>query len=214
MTINAEKTSSSHKTHPTSVHYHTNQPVVYPYKPPEKSDPPGAHLYKDVWFIFKVATHAYLALCDEVSYIPYSAGFSLGAIKAGFQWCEYGPPKKISSDSEMVDFGATAHSSSIVSQICILAESFLAVAVPTVIDNPRFSFIFGSPSPSKRPRYNPALADTREKEEYLSGSSYWPTTNAQLFKWAFIFLHGIYAGEEVINRFAKWIDKPQEKKKR
>ena len=203
MTVTERSSTSSHRPYPTAVHYHQNQPVVYPYKPPEKADPPGAHLYKDIWFIFKVATQAFLWNCHST---PYTAGFALGVLKGLYDWSEIGPPKKISSDAEMIDFGATAHTSSLVNQFCILFESFIAVAVPTSIHH-----FFPDPDaqqPEGWENFNPF-----ERAVMFKGSNKWPTNYPQLFAWGFVARHALCAGEEVVQRFAKWIDTPQEKKK-
>lgn len=212
---------SSHRPQPTVIkHYHENKPVVYPYKPPAKGPPPGAHLYKDVWNIFRVATHVFLCAQGQ---IPYLAGFTVGALKAGYDWSEKGPPKSITADAESIDFGATAHTTTLMSQISILGESFLAIAIPTFVDteffeerlNHHFPPLFAS---GKVKDLTP-IAQDQGQALYLAEqtgrvkTTIWPTTWPQLFKWTWIGIHGVKAGEEIVQRFAQWIDAPKEKKK-
>lgn len=200
--------------HPTVIkHYHENKPVVLPYKPPEKGPPPGANLYNDVWDIFRVAVHSLLYINAP---IPYLAGFSVGAIKSLYEWSENGAPKKISGDPARIDFGATAHTSSLLSQVSILAESALGVLIPISVDADFFrttieplieqSFPFPFKDSASTPKSSVA-----EYTALFSTESIWPSSWLQSFKWVWIFCHGTRAGQETIERMAVWLDPPKQK---
>lgn len=199
MSIPQATTSRHTQAVPVAVHNHHNQPVVYPYKP-SSSPPPGAHLYKNVWLVFKTSVQAFLGSCEPQS---YALGFTVGALKAARQWSLDGPSKKVPSDDEIVDFGATAHSSSIWSQVTILAENLIAVAIPLKIRD-FFPSDNCQPYPHQSPQNNEFLVRSCQTN---SSRSF-----ADLTANAFVFYHGVMFGEEVINMFSRWADVSKPKK--
>ncbi|MCH9634157.1 MAG: hypothetical protein S4CHLAM7_09000 [Chlamydiae bacterium] len=198
----SSRDDSSQRSRPTAVHYHTNQPVVYPYKPGDKPPPPGAHLYRDIWMIFKVATQIFLCGANPS---VYSAGFLAGMIKAGYECSEIGPPKKIFSDDEMIEFGATAHSSTWRTQLSVMAENILAVVVPVKAKD-------WFPNQKNIRIDNPALSEELNDFIDKKTKSVIPSNAAEYVTFGFTAYHSVLAGEEVVQRIVKWIDQPAPKK--
>lgn len=193
---------SSHSGHrPTIIenyhsHTHNNNPVVYPYKP-DKQDPPGAFLYRDVWVVFKAGVQCFLAACEPKT---YGLGFAVGALKAGYHWSEMGPPKKLDIDSEIKDFGGAAHSSTIASQLAILAENLLAVWLPVKLqdyaatEQNSFKDIKGLSTDQ-----NAWLKEQHRQNQPMNFFSY--------LRHGFIGYQAITTGEDFINQIARWADK-------
>lgn len=212
-TVPTSSTSDRSRAYPVSTYsncnvYKNEPPIIQPYKPADRPPPPGAHLYKDIWMIFKASTQIFLFGCNpEV----YASGFIAGAFKGAIEWSENGPPKKIASDSEIVDFGATAHSSSILSQICIMAENTFALVAPIKIES-------WFPS-DKLPNATPIGADNPRLDSVTRGilrqnrEGILPSTVPQWIKFGFTLYHSVLTGEEVVQRIARWADTYRDKSK-
>jgi hypothetical protein len=208
------KESSRGTNHPSpNVIYQQEKPVIVPYKPPEKGPPPGANLYNDVWDIFRVGVHTILCINEP---IPYFLGFSVGAIKTLYEWSENGAPKKISGDPARIDFAATAHTSSLSSQITILGEYALALLIPLAVNSNVFKNTIDPliESTFPFPFKGPSLTVTSKLQAYndiFTKKPTWPSSWSQVFKWTWIFSHGVTFGEEIVQRTAQWIDPPKQK---
>lgn len=185
----------------TQIHHHkhTNKPVIQTLSQPPKSDPPGAQLYKQAWVATKLATS--LSLLDAMP-ISYTAGFILGALEGGRKWCEFGPPKKLNSEAEMKDFGATAHASTFTSLVSVLVINTLGITIPMSIDRffPQSDTSGFVPSRIKQFPKDIQERITSDSKKLL------PQTNAEWFKRIFALSHGISDGEETVNCLASWID--------
>ena len=212
-TVPRSSTSDRSRAYPVATYsncnvYKSEPPFIPPNKPAERPSPPGAHLYKDIWMIFKVATQTFLFGCNpEV----YASGFIAGAFKGAIEWSENGPPKKIASDAEIIDFGATAHSSSLLSQVYIVAENIFAIVAPIKIESwfPSDKLKDAMPIGANNPNLDSATRTIlRQNKEGML-----PSTGPQCIKFGFTLYHSILTGEEVVQRVARWIDTSKEKPK-
>lgn len=165
--------------HPVPIHI--NQPIEIVADPKkEKTPPPGAFLYTDIYNTYRTFEHLYLFLNSPHGYV---AGTVLGAVVSSYKYYKFGPPKKIAQDSEIIDFGAKIHTSG----FWEMSKLFIK----------RFAFgIWPAANFDKIPEWT----NTQDVQEITKLTS--------ALKHVFIAHKAAQLSEEIIQRMANWYEVP------
>ncbi|MCH9631881.1 MAG: hypothetical protein S4CHLAM6_01990 [Chlamydiae bacterium] len=168
---------ASHEINPTI--YAPNKIYIQPEPKKDKSPPPGAFLYNDIFNCYRGFEHLYLL---SKSPVAYAAGLATGTFVGAIKYVNNGAPKKIAQDGEMIDFGSKVHSSGFIQMMNIFAKRFFLGIYPAAnIDK------FGQW----------AAKDVQDVSNITAG-----------LKHAFIVYKAAQLSEEVVQRLANWADVP------
>ncbi len=166
-------------TNPVPVYI--NQPIEIVADPKkEKTPPPGAFLYTDVYNTYRTFEHLYLFVSSPPAYL---SGTFLGLVVSARKYYKAGPPKKISQDSEASDFGSKIHTSGFMEMTKLFIK--------------RFAFgIWPAANFDKIPQWT----NTQDIQEIKSLTS--------ALKHVFIAHKAALLADEMIQRMANWYEVP------